>query len=223
MIDFDFVDLDLDISELDMSEFDAEFDDEPIINKLDVKGVALEAVKKERVYFNLNRSTKQLRVLLADFDKKKVYKMLSVKGGFASINFIDFVQEREVIKELSIFSLAVGAKHMQLIDFWCKQGRIEKANFVVSNFFKNRGALVDSYGYYDIFSEICKKNGWAVILANNHAKIILMRTNKDYYVVESSSNLNENPKIEQFSFEADKGLYGFYYGFLAELRKLNVT
>lgn len=38
-----------------------------------------------------------------------------------------------------------------------------------------------------------------------------MKTKNNYYVVETSSNLNENPQIEQFTFENDKDLCQFYY------------
>ena len=46
-----------------------------------------------------------------------------------------------------------------------------------------------------------------------------METKKNYYVVETSSNLNENPKIEQFSFENDKELFLWYEEFFKELMK----
>ena len=44
-----------------------------------------------------------------------------------------------------------------------------------------------------------------------------MDTELGKFVLETSSNLNENPKIEQFSFEKDEKLYDFYYNFLHEI------
>lgn len=35
-----------------------------------------------------------------------------------------------------------------------------------------------------------------------------------------SSNLNENPKIEQFAFEEDKGLFDWYLEFFESLKKV---
>ena len=75
----------------------------------------------------------------------------------------------------------------------------------------------DAYGYKHRFIEICEKNGWRYISALNHSKVILMQTEKSYYVLETSANLNENPSIEQFSFTQDKGLYDFYYKFFSEI------
>nr|DAI82559.1 MAG TPA: hypothetical protein [Caudoviricetes sp.] len=46
-----------------------------------------------------------------------------------------------------------------------------------------------------------------------------MKTEKNFYVVETSSNLNENPKMEQFSFENDKSLFDWYKKLFIELIK----
>ena len=42
---------------------------------------------------------------------------------------------------------------------------------------------------------------------------------ENFYVVETSSNLNENPKIEQYSFENDEELFLFYENFFKEAIK----
>ena len=39
---------------------------------------------------------------------------------------------------------------------------------------------------------------------------MLFDTDNGKYVLETSSNLNENPKIEQFSFEQNSELFDFY-------------
>lgn len=46
-----------------------------------------------------------------------------------------------------------------------------------------------------------------------------MKTPKNYYVVETSSDLNENPKMEQFSWKNDKELYNWYLELFIELLK----
>lgn len=43
--------------------------------------------------------------------------------------------------------------------------------------------------------------------------------NENYYVIETSSNLNENPKLEQFSWENDKELFEWYEKLFIELCK----
>lgn len=198
---------------------DLDFDEVDINYKvLDICGLVKKMNSQKRIMEYIKDNTLQLKFLINNFDNSKVYKFISVKGGFSSINFIDYVCENEIIENLFICSLAVGKKHIQHLDSLFKKKRIINCNFILGTLFEKRG-LDQKYDYYDIFTNICKKNKWNYFNTNNHCKIILMRTNlKNYYVLETSSNLNENPKIEQFSFENNEELYKFYYDFFKEVK-----
>ena len=52
---------------------------------------------------------------------------------------------------------------------------------------------------------------------SNHSKLLLFDTDDGKFVLETSSNLNENPSMEQFSFERNAELYDFYEGAFGEL------
>lgn len=95
-----------------------------------------------------------------------------------------------------------------------KADKLKKARFFVSSMQERLDALKsENYNYAQRNEEYVRKVGWKYIQVNNHSKIILMRTKHNYYVLETSSNLNENPKIEQYSFENSEELYKFYYCF----------
>lgn len=53
---------------------------------------------------------------------------------------------------------------------------------------------------------------------NNHSKVMLFDTDAGKFVIESSSNLNENPKVEQFRLEKSAELFDFYSSFFREIR-----
>lgn len=80
-------------------------------------------------------------------------------------------------------------------------------NFIVGSIMKNDGNSGKSYGYYDTLLSVCQKNDWTVAVANNHSKIINFDTDSGKYVIWTSSNLNENPKIEQFIFLKSDEIY----------------
>lgn len=65
-------------------------------------------------------------------------------------------------------------------------------------------------GAFSIVQKVCNENKWFTHILNNHSKVHLYDTESGKYVLETSSNLNENPKIEQFSFEKDAALYDYY-------------
>lgn len=115
-----------------------------------------------------------------------------------------------------VSSLRVGKKHLQILNRLHDGECLKKATFIVGGVMKNDSDLGKSYQYYDALTQVCKENGWKVIVRNNHSKIILLDTDKGKYVIETSSNLNENPNMEQFSFEKDEKLFNFYKEFLLE-------
>lgn len=136
----------------------------------------------------------------------EVFKILST-GHFSSIAFIYFITDFTKINRLSASSLAIGKKYLLTLDALKTAGKIKDARFVVSSVMEKG---VQEYGYFDLLKEICAKNNWEYEVKNNHAKVFLFSTKKGKYVLETSSNLSENPKIEQFSFEKSEELYDFY-------------
>lgn len=142
----------------------------------------------------------------------EVRKYIST-GGFSSIGFIKFIAERAHIKKLIVSTLRVGRKHLQVLDVLKQQGKLDDVTFIVGGIMKNDSELGKSYRYYDDLKTVCKNNDWTIVVHNNHSKILLFDTNYGKFVIETSSNLNENPNMEQFSFEQSEELYDFYKQF----------
>ena len=207
MDDLEFDDLDLDI-ELDDLDFDIDLDMkvEPVY--LEIDAVVAKLNVKSRKTFCIESESMQLENLIkAPPTKNECYKMLSGKNGFSSIAVIQYIATREVIEELYVSTFRVGQAQMQVLDDL--SDRIKKAVFITSTL-QGVEQGKEKYNYGEFCADVCKKNGWTYLPYNNHSKVILMRTKKNYYVCETSSNLNENPKLEQYSFENNKQIYEFY-------------
>ena len=171
-------------------------------------------LKKGRYRFHIIAELTRIESLDKELpDDFEVRKYVSC-GGFSSIGFIKFIADRTFIKELTVSTLRVGKKHLQVLDVLHNQGKIGKITFIVGGIMKNDSELGKSYGYYNDLKKVCEKNDWKVIVKNNHSKIILFDTENGKFVIETSSNLNENPNMEQFSFEKNEKLYEFYEKFL---------
>lgn len=171
---------------------------ETIIKRLD---------SKIRVTFDIEKQKRQLENTIANPPKKnEVFKILSGRQGFSSIATIQYIADREDIEKLYVSTFRIGKKQIDIIE----EIGIEECTFITSDLNSKDSR---KYDYFNYTKNICDRNGWKLIPANNHTKIILMKTKENYYVIETSSNLNENPKMEQYSFENDKGLYEFYESF----------
>lgn len=173
----------------------------------------------KRKRFNILLSVREIEGLLDRLPEDgEVFKFLST-GGFSAISFIRFVARRTVIRRLTVSTLRVGKKEMQALHVLHSGQRLDKAEFIIGSFMKNDSKTGRRYGYYDLFEQICRKNGWAFAVAQNHSKLLLFDTYAGKFVIETSSNLNENPKMEQFSFERSTELYEFYLAALEPLLK----
>ena len=145
------------------------------------------------------------------------FKFLT-SGGVSSIAFIVYVAMAEGIEKLTATTLRVGKKELMIMRELHEAGKLDAAQFIVGGIMSTDKGK--KYDYYTDLIDACKKAGWRFTVAKNHSKIILMETKaKNKYVLETSSNLNENPKIEQFSLENDAGLYDFY---IAEMERIGV-
>lgn len=167
--------------------------------------------KHKRYKFSPIREKVQIERLIGTLPEDEVIKVLTV-GGFSSLGFIIFIAEHTMINELTVSTLRVGKKHLHILDKLHKSGKLKRVNFIVGSIMKKSGA-VDKFGYYDDLIAVCKENNWQVRVENNHSKLLLFDTKDGKYVIETSSNLNENPKIEQFSFEKSAELFDFYHKF----------
>lgn len=188
--------------------------------------VATKIRKRSKKSFILPTSVKELNQLLnGALPEEDVFKIISLNGGLASITFIKYVADRFDIQELTASTLRIGEKQFRYLIALKNAGKLDKARFFVSTMQKELDTrnvnARKQYNYYNYYARSCEKAEWKNIIVNNHSKIILMRTEKHYFVLETSSNLNENPKIEQYSFSDDKELYEFYYGFFDELEVRN--
>ena len=173
----------------------------------------------KRKRFNILLSVREIEGLLDRLPEDgEVYKFLST-GGFSAISFIRFVARRTVIRRLTVSTLRVGKKEMQALHVLHSGQRLDRAEFLIGSFMKNDSKTGRRYGYYDLFEQICQRNGWTFAVAQNHSKLLLFDTDAGKFVIETSSNLNENPKMEQFSFERSAELYEFYLTALEPLLK----
>lgn len=169
----------------------------------------LKKQKQKVKRYSIMRSVHELEQEMPRLPEDEVYKIVS-DGRFSSISFIKYIADRAKIHEMYVSSFRIGRKELQLIDALHSTGWIGMCHFAVGTLMANDSTTVKRYHYYDDFKVVCGKNGWEYITVNNHSKILLFDTDTGKYVIETSSNLNENPKIEQFSFEKDEGLYKFY-------------
>lgn len=167
---------------------------------------------KHRNRFDLSSSAADLRhagILPADGES---VRMISPISGFSSCSLVMALAKKCKINGAKITTLRVGKKELDaLVDLGIKD-----VEFCLCNVQKQNA---NAYDYADYFENICRENGYKFRYLNNHSKVILLDTSAGKIVIETSSNFNENPKIEQFCITNSAEVYDFY---LEQLREMGV-
>lgn len=178
-------------------EFNFEFDDVETLTK--------------RSKFDLRKAVNKIEGRCVPHKGESI-RMLSPAGGFSSCAVVMAIAEEAEIKSLKMTTLRVGKK--EAIE-------LEKLNIPNVEIVCGGVALqnAEKYDYAKFINDLAERNGWKVGYNRNHSKVILCNTSKGKITIETSSNFNENPQIEQFCITNDKTVYNYY---LRELRRCGV-
>lgn len=188
-------------------------------------GLALQLESKERVKFDLGREKKTLEEVIPNLpDKIQNFKLVSTRGGFSSISLISYIASKEIIEELWVTTFRVGNRQFEELKNLYNSGRIKKIHLITSSSQESIDSKAEykgeKYNYLDYIKQIQEDKNWKVTTSRNHSKIILLKTEENNYVVETSSNLNENPQMEQFNLENDAELLNWYKQIFQDIEKV---
>lgn len=174
---------------------------------------------KKRSQFSVNKEIKEFDEITEGKLPKKneIFTLISISGGFSSLSVILSIARREKIEKLYCSTFRIGKNHFTKLYKAYSVGQVGEAEFYTSD--TQSKTDKGKYSYLDYIVKVCEHTGWIVKPVKNHSKVILLKTNRNHYVIETSSNLNENPKIEQFSISNDESLFNFYKDNLFELLK----
>jgi hypothetical protein len=161
------------------------------------------------------KSESELASLLPPVLKKGTSYHVISAGNIDSFSFI-----RHIVKGIPIDFLMLSTWCMLLDDAKClfalqAAGRIDQIRLCFGEI------MPISYPEtYDYVAKMERDSRCKVAIARNHSKIMLgYNVDQDAaYVVESSANINTNPRIEQTAIHTSKRLYEFYEDFFLQLK-----
>lgn len=197
--------------------------DEEFLNFLNGEEIDNEYINntntKNRVIFNLDKSFEQLKNGLKYPSKNETIRLVSPAGGWSSCSLLMWICDKYIINDLVITSFAIGKKEMVKLTEQFENNKIKKATILLNTVMKeSRQHQKTKRSEY--IEE--KTEGYDITIKyiNNHSKVILCDCGKDKIVIETSSNFNENPKIEQFIISNSEEVYNYYIKVFTKLKLL---
>ena len=198
-------------------DFDFSFDD-------DEKKEEKSSVKKGKVSHRLGKrhicrkasSEKVLEDILPfHFDENDCYHVIS-QGDIDSFSFCKHLVKAEKFDYLLLSTWCAAGEDFLEIQSWLRRGILKRVDFYVGEIFQKQ--------YPDVFNlamEIKEEFGSRVCIFRNHSKVMVLTGQDKSAVIESSANINTNPRTEQTVITFDKELADFYINFYKGINNFN--
>ena len=134
-------------------------------------------------------------------------------GDVDSLTYLRHIARQQRIKYCILTTWCMANADAEEILGWVRKGNAGRFDFYVGEIFKNgyRGCL-------DIIDQICKESGGRVARVRNHSKIMAFFGERFSGVIESSANVDTNPRIEQTCITINKDLAVFYKDFFDSMK-----
>lgn len=133
-------------------------------------------------------------------------------GDVDSLTFLRHIVKQQRIRYAFVATWCMATSDAVEMRSWVERGDVGRFDYYVGEIFKSgyRGCL-------DVLDEICKQTGGRVARIRNHSKLMAFFGERFSGVIESSANVDTNPRIEQTCITIDKGLAEFYKAFFDEM------
>lgn len=142
------------------------------------------------------------------------YHFLSA-GDIDILSYLKYFMRFKKYENVLISTWCMARHDISEIKEWFDNKQIKKVHFCLGEIFKG------SYGFeYAMLKDLqSRKYNIKITIFRNHSKIILGFAKPDYYfIIESSANVNTNPRTENTTIFIDESLYWFYYKYFGNIK-----
>lgn len=141
------------------------------------------------------------------FEQGTSYHCISF-GDVDALTYMRVVVKQQRIKYALLSTWCMASEDIREIRSWIERGYIGRVDFYVGEIFK-----ASYYQQYGELQDLCKKLGGRVAICRNHSKVMVLIGERFDVVIESSANVNTNPRIEQCVITVDSELAQWYKNF----------
>ena len=141
------------------------------------------------------------------FEQGVSYHCISF-GDVDSLTYMRVIVKQQRIKYALLSTWCMASEDIAEIRSWIERGYIGRVDFYVGEIFK-----ASYYRQYEELQDLCKTLGGRVAICRNHSKVMVLIGEKWDAVIETSANVNTNPRIENAVITTDSQLAFWYKDF----------
>lgn len=137
-------------------------------------------------------------------------------GDVDSLSFVAHVVRSVRLDYLALSTWCMSLPDVLQLRSWLSDQTIERIDCYVGEIFPG--------SYAAEYAELCRvvsPAGGRVAVFRNHSKVLLMRSGTMAWVVESSANINTNPRTENHCITSDVGLFMHHKSYFDSIHAFN--
>lgn len=144
---------------------------------------------------------------VVNFDYKIGHSYHFITGGDVdSLSYLKTVLRQQDLDYLLFSTWCMAAEDILQIDEWIQAGKIKKLDAYLGEIFPSTYRIE-----YQMLTEMFDRHQCGrIAIFKNHSKIYAGYGDKFHFAIESSANINTNPRTENGCITIDEGLYQFY-------------
>lgn len=213
----------LDLATIDSSDFAdlGEFDglgEPPARTRKQRLSEARAMRTRNRISVRRAKSEALLRDLLPPFIEDGDSWHVISSGDVDSLSFLQHLMACEPWDYLMVSTWCMAMQDVEQLAAWLAAGQLQWVDAYTGDILPSQYPTV-----HEALCTAVRKHQGRVVTFRNHSKVMLLgnRHTGRFVVVESSANLNTNPRTEQTAVTADAGLFHFYADFFDGIESFN--
>lgn len=149
------------------------------------------------------------------FENGMMYHCFSF-GDVDSLTYLKIVARQQKLKFVLLSTWCMSGDDIQTLEQWHDRGIMERCDMYVGEIFK--GSYPEAYE--EAQKAIAKWNG-RLVTFRNHSKIMAVKGERFDVLIESSANVNTNPRSENTVLTVDSDLVDWYINLFADITPFN--
>lgn len=141
-----------------------------------------------------------------DFKQGTVYNFIT-GGDIDSLSFLKAVLRQQDLTHLLASTWCMAGEDILQLREWIEQGKIKHLDLYLGEIFPN-SYRVEWQMIRELYRDYPELGRFCVF--KNHSKIFAGLGGAFAFGIQSSANINTNPRTEQASITIDNGIYDFY-------------
>ena len=127
-------------------------------------------------------------------------------GDVDGLSYLKIVLNNQNLEHCIFSTWCMAAEDILQFDEWLKAGRIKKLDAYVGEIFPNSYKLE----YKQLTEMFDRHQCGRIAVFKNHSKIFAGYGDKFYFGIQTSANINTNPRTENGCITIDENIYHFY-------------